>query len=950
MTLEHQSTNTNHPQEIYLQSGRKIVYTRLKNGKFACKYYGADGTQLKPEYFKKAEGNISISDDGMSYTITKNGKTSKQIKAKNPTLGIIDQNIAKLNNQEKKLNKIKEEQGFLGKSWDWVKNKTGIGDSSDKALNQINAERKMLEQLKKPNAKIDTKQFEKITGQKYTKANVEKFKKGEFSTASQKVNGYQEGQEMAVDVAADVVSGVAAFGVYTAAVAAAPFTGGASIAVGVAVAAGTGALVKSGIKAADTYSGGREYTLAQAGKDAATGAVSGVLAPITGGFGGAVGKTVATRFGLQTVKTVGKEIAEDVVESGFKQTLKTSLMNPGTYKYVGEDVGKKALAYTTEVLADGTINGGIDNGFRTAINGGSLSDVAKAAGEGALFAPLVGLGMKGTGYAFGKIPFNKKPETVPQIVIQKKSPHNLYPVSDEAELTLMKENLLKRANGTEKMELRGITEDSFPDNDYVILKGTQSGSNPGFWAEHKSSGNLYYMKTANGQQNITEHISSQLYRAAGIDTPEMNLIQGPGFKSSVSSDNCWIKSKAITGLKPLEQNPEAAYEGFAVDAWLANWDAVCSVNTLLKNGNAVRVDFGGTLNFRARGAKKQFSNEVPELSTLLDPKINPKSANVFKNMTRKDLLSSLERVQSVTDSDIQKIYSSVKTYVNPEIFEAIKNRKKYLNYVLYEAKKIEMKPNQNISEYVKTLENTVQKKYEKQLKHTNAITEQRTRILKEMNTQRDNVCTKEDITALWNYKLYDNINKFIQQGSSNLPIHISLDKALNKTSLTEPTILYRGDHIITDGHTNFRYRKDIKGIDLQYKFGSYNETIEDITTGEVFSLEDILKKIFKKGKIVTEEQFVSTTVNEPVAREFSSAPNTIIYRYHAPKGTKATTLEHLNLDGIDDPNFYGDLSGACEGSETEILLKRGFKYRMDKLSKENGKYIIDCTILKDSKQ
>lgn len=401
VTLEH-STQRAQLQTIYLQSGRKIIYTKLKDGHMACKYYGADGTQLKPEYFKKVEGQISISPDGASYTVTKNGKTSKPIKAKNPVLGQIDQNIVKLNNQEKELNKVKEEQGFIGNGWDWFKNKTGIGDGSDKAQNQINAERDMLKQLRKPNTKIDSKQFEKITGQKYTKANVEKFKKGELSQASQKVTGYQEGQEMAVDVTADVISGVASFTTYTVAVAAAPFTGGASIALGVAVAAGTGALIKSGVKAADAFSGGRKYTFDDFKKDAGTGAVSGMLAPVTSGIGGAVGKTVATKLGLQTVKTVGKEIAEDVVENSFKQTLKTSLMSPGAFKFVGEGVGKKTLAYGSEVLADGVINGGIDNGFRTAVNGGSLSDVVRASGEGALFAPLVGLGMKGSGYILSR--------------------------------------------------------------------------------------------------------------------------------------------------------------------------------------------------------------------------------------------------------------------------------------------------------------------------------------------------------------------------------------------------------------------------------------------------------------------------------------------------------------------------------------------------------------------
>lgn len=368
----------------------------------ACKYYGADGTQLKPEYFKKVEGNISISSDGTSYTLTKNGKKSKPIKAKDARLGVVDQNIVKLNNQEKRLKKTKKEQGFIGKGWDWLKNKTGIGDSSDKAQMQINAERDMLKQLRQPNAKIDQKQFEKITGQKYTKANLEKFKKGEFSQASQKVAGYQEGQEMAVDVVTDVAAGAASFTIYTLSIAAAPFTGGGSIALGGALAAGTGALVKTSVKYADAVSGGRKYTLNDAKKDASTGAVSGLLAPITAGAGGAIGKTVATKLGLQTIKTVGKEIGEDVVENSFKQTLKTSMMSPGAFKYVGEGAGKKILAYSSEVITDGALNGGIDNGFRTAVNGGSLLDVAKASGEGALFAPLVGLGMKGTGLVLSR--------------------------------------------------------------------------------------------------------------------------------------------------------------------------------------------------------------------------------------------------------------------------------------------------------------------------------------------------------------------------------------------------------------------------------------------------------------------------------------------------------------------------------------------------------------------
>ena len=56
---------------------------------------------------------------------------------------------------------------------------------------------------------------------------------GEITTKSeQALNGYKEGQDMAVDVIGDMVSGIAAVGIYSLAVAAAPFSGGASIAAG----------------------------------------------------------------------------------------------------------------------------------------------------------------------------------------------------------------------------------------------------------------------------------------------------------------------------------------------------------------------------------------------------------------------------------------------------------------------------------------------------------------------------------------------------------------------------------------------------------------------------------------------------------------------------------------------------------------------------------------------
>lgn len=961
-------------------------------------------------------------------TLEKSNKNSPKVhtlilKTKNGNYNVNNILEKRIKNISTNIKKAEQENGFMGKAWSGFKNLTGIGDSSDKVREQQAQEKKLLAQFNS-NPQNRAKIFEQLTGQKYTNENLEKFIKGQIKLKSEMaLQGYKEGQEMAVDVGADIVSGIAAVGIYSAAVAAAPFTGGASIAVGVAAAGASGAAIKTGLKAADAASGGRKYTLQNAGHDAATGAFSGVIAPITGGMGGAVGKTVATKLGIQAVKTVGKEVAEEVVETGvkqgIKQCIKTALTNPTGYEYVGGNIAKRGVAMTAEMASDGAVGGAVDNAFRTALDGGNLSDIAKAAGDGfvggLIISPVIGGGFKASGKIGHKIgeelnpliPFGKAPKDVPQIVVEKKSPHDLYPASDAVEIAKMKERLKIQSDGTEEIELNEITGKQYKkqietektrekfcfdkegkdlpvgakytvietmnDGDYRIFKATQSGSNPGYWVEHIGSGDLYYFKTGNGLQNVTEHVSSQLYRAAGIDTPEMNLIAGPGFDANKSLDNCWIKSRAVADLKPISENPQSAYEGFAVDAWLANWDAVCSGNTLIKDGNAVRVDFGGTFDFRARGARKKFGNEVIELSSLIDPQINPESAKIFQGMTREDLIASLKRVQSVTQNDIDKIYDSVKMYMNPELFTTLQNRQKYLGFILREAESTPIKPEQTIQDYVKFLENKVSSKYKKHITKMNNDSEQRSRIMGQLKKERDEVMSDEDLTALWKYKSSSfTANTCIQKGDLDNPLVTSLDKALEKTELPENLTLYRGDHFRTDMHINFRYQKDFPELAREgYGINAYEDHQSgklivsmygkhddfgneipgiDYENGikiEFTSMDDVIHKIFKKGKIVKEQQFVSTTVSPTVAKNFGKGKYDIVYKYNVPKGTKGTCPENIKSDIVSDSYVGGYLRGidGIEGSEAEILLKRGFKYKMKNLTFENGHYVIECDVL-----
>lgn len=301
------------------------------------------------------------------------------------------------------LKKSKSENGLIGSLWSGIKNLTGIGASSDKVEKALKEESALIGQLEGPNKEIA---FEKLTGMKYSKENHDKLLSGEISLKSeQALNEYKEGQEMAVDITGDIISGLSSMLIYTTSVALSPVTGGTSLIWGFATATASGAFVKSTVKFIDAKIGGREYD--SFGRDLVTGAFSGALAPITGGIGGAAGRAVAGRIGIQAVKQVGKEVAEEGVKSGFRQGVKSILTNPTGYEYIGGSFAKKAMAYGTEMAVDGALGGGVDSAFRTAYDGGSAEEVADAAIQGTIggmfLAPIIGGGIKVAGHQVGKV-------------------------------------------------------------------------------------------------------------------------------------------------------------------------------------------------------------------------------------------------------------------------------------------------------------------------------------------------------------------------------------------------------------------------------------------------------------------------------------------------------------------------------------------------------------------
>lgn len=198
----------------------------------------------------------------------------------------------------------------------------------------------------------------------------------------------------------------------------------------------------------------------------------------------------------------------------------------------------------------------------------------------------------------------------------------------------------------------------------TYVAGKPDGSNPGGIHADAEGGSWLIKGSLNpdpeGAPAKNEVLAARLYNAAGAHAPEMRLVDlGDQYGGGIG-----VASKMQDGFKPLDPiNPAhlaKVREDFAVDAWLANWDSVglSFDNTVIdKNGQALRIDPGGALLFRAQGAPKgtAFGKSVTEWDTLRDPAKNPQAGKVFAGMTQAELQASAQKVAAISDATIERM-------------------------------------------------------------------------------------------------------------------------------------------------------------------------------------------------------------------------------------------------------------------------------------------------------
>jgi hypothetical protein len=215
------------------------------------------------------------------------------------------------------------------------------------------------------------------------------------------------------------------------------------------------------------------------------------------------------------------------------------------------------------------------------------------------------------------------------------------------------------------------SEDSDPffnpphdDLSFIQLGREAGGSQGGSWFKDEAGVN-YFGKSYSGDEErvLAEHMINEIYAEMGMRVPKTWLRRLNGVAYILSREVPGRVAGAVTPLKKTDIR-----EGFVIDAWLANWDVLGDDydNILMSKSNytvgpkkqAVRVDNGGALFWKAMGGEKEFSTEVAELWNMRNP--DYRSGEVFADLSDAQVAGQIRGFLARYARDHERIKSSIK--------------------------------------------------------------------------------------------------------------------------------------------------------------------------------------------------------------------------------------------------------------------------------------------------
>lgn len=213
-------------------------------------------------------------------------------------------------------------------------------------------------------------------------------------------------------------------------------------------------------------------------------------------------------------------------------------------------------------------------------------------------------------------------------------------------------------------------------------------------------GQQWYIKHGREDQHVVESLANDVYRKAGINVPETQLINWDG---KVAHASKMLPNAKTDASGDSLSNSSSVKEGVFIDALLSNHDFIGVGpenpfgNIVESNGTHYRIDNGGSMYLTGQGHHKstsfsQVDADIPidELGVFLDPSqssTSPRAAKVFNGMSQTEVKQAAMRLEALNNTNIANMVhaSGLPPHRMEETVEALVTRRN--NIVQYLADK-----------------------------------------------------------------------------------------------------------------------------------------------------------------------------------------------------------------------------------------------------------------------
>jgi 16S rRNA G966 N2-methylase RsmD len=229
-----------------------------------------------------------------------------------------------------------------------------------------------------------------------------------------------------------------------------------------------------------------------------------------------------------------------------------------------------------------------------------------------------------------------------------------------------------------------------PDPGTLTIIRTLPGSTAPTLRKDEFTGKLWVVKSpeqgGGGVDHLkTEALADELYRIVGARVPGSKFLESGGssykvaeFVDGAKTLGDWEKSATPAQRKDVYEQLESH---FVMDALLGNWDVAGQSNDnilVTSDGKAIRVDNGGSLDYRAQGTVKNASEwkaSVTELETMRDPGVAAgRTAYIFAGMTDAKINEQIVRILESRD----ELLDAVKKTRGAKVAKVLEERIKWL--------------------------------------------------------------------------------------------------------------------------------------------------------------------------------------------------------------------------------------------------------------------------------